>query len=284
MKTFNALVAAATLAGLSGSAMASAFTYTDFNSTAGLTLVGNATAGAGQVGEPNTISLTQPSQFSNIGGVWKTDKQDVGLGFVTDFRFRVRDRGQVSPSDGIAFVIQNASVSALGGPGGAVGYSTNPFGGPSGIANSLAIVFDTFDNNGAGFIQSGGANVVQVQSKGLLANTPSADANLGVSGPIGSIADGSIKTGRIAYIPGVGIQVFFENLASPVLTVPVNLSNQIALSGIQSWVGFTSATGGAPQRHELIDWSFNGNVPAPATAALLGLGGLAASRRRRAAR
>lgn len=284
MNKICALVSAAAVAGLAGSAFASAFSYSNFNSTAGLTLVGATTAGAGLSGEQNTLSLTQPGQFSSVGGVWKTDKQDVGLGFVTDFKFRVRDRGQVGPADGLAFVIQNASVSALGGAGGAIGFATNPFGGTSGISNSLAIVFDTYDNNGAGFVQSGTSNVVQVQSKGLLPNTPTADANLGVSGSIGSFADGAIKSGRITYTPGVGIQVFFENLASPVLTVPVTLSNQIALSGIQSWIGFTSATGGAPQRHELIDWTYNGEVPTPATAALLGIGGLVAARRRRSAR
>lgn len=283
MQKISTLAATLAVAGLAGSAFASAFSYTNFNSTAGLSLLGSATAGAGLSGEQNTISLTQPAEFSNSGAVWKSDKQDVGLGFVTDFRFRVRDRGQNTPADGIAFVIQNASVSALGGPGGAVGFSTNPFGGASGIGNSIAIVFDSFDNNGAGFNQSGTSNVVQVQSKGLLPNVPTADGNLGVSSALSSsIADGDIKSARIVYIPGTGIQVFYQNLATPVLTVPVTLSNQIALSGIQSWIGFTSATGGTPQRHELIDWSFEGAVPSPATASLLTLGALVAGRRRRA--
>lgn len=282
MNKIGALAAVAA-AGLAGSAFASGFSYSDFNSTTGLTLLGSATAGAGLSGEQNTISLTQPAEFSNAGGVWKTDKQDVGLGFVTDFSFRVRDRGNAGPADGLAFVIQNASLSALGGAGGAVGYATNPFGGSSGIANSLAIVFDTFDNNGAGFVQSGTANVIEVQSKGLLPNAPTADANLGVSAPQSAgFATGDIRTGRIIYIPGTGIQVFYQNLASPVLTVPVTLSSQIALSGIQSWVGFTSATGGTPQRHELVSWSFEGAVPSPASATLLSFGALVAARRRRA--
>lgn len=275
------LVSVVLAAGLAGSAMASNFSYANFNSTAGLTLVGNATTGAGLSGEQSTLSLTQPNQTSNVGAVWATDKQDVGLGFVTDFHFRVRDRENV-PADGFAFVIQNTSVSAIGGPGGAVGYSTNPFGGPAGIANSLAIVFDSYDNNGAGFSQAGTANVIQIQSRGLQSNNPTSDANLAISGAQSAFADGTIKTVRIAYTPGSGIEVFYQNLASPVLTLAIDLSSQIALSGNQSWVGLTSATGGSPQRHEILDWSFNGQVPTPATASLLGLGALAAARRRRA--
>lgn len=281
MKSVSSSAAILALIALTGAAHASAFSYTNFDSVSGLNLVGNATAGPGLGSEGNTISLTQPNQLSNVGAVWKSDKQDVGLGFQTDFRVRVRDRDNVVAADGFAFVIQNSSATAIGGPGGAIGYSTNPFGGPSGIPNSVAVVFDSYDNNGAGFIQSGTANIVQVQSRGLLPNAPTANANLGVSGDIGAIADGSIKTIRIIYTPGLGLSIYYQNLASPVLTVNVDLGNQIALSGIQSWVGITSATGGSPQRHELIDWSFNGNVPAPAAASLLGLGALVAARRRR---
>lgn len=282
MVKISAMTSALVVVGLAGSAMGSAFNYTNFNSTTGLTLVGSATAGAGLGGEDNTVSLTQPAQFSNAGAMWKTDKQDVGLGFVTDFSFRVRDRGNGPAADGFAFIIQNSSVTALGGAGGALGFGTNPFGGSAGIPNSLAIVFDSFDNNGAGFIQSGTANVIQVQSRGLLPNVPTADANLGVSGSQTAFADGAINQARIRYTPGLGIEVFYQNLASPVLTVPVNLSTQIGLSGIQSWVGITSATGGSPQRHEIINWSFDGQIPTPASASLLGLGALVAARRRRA--
>lgn len=282
MKSVSSSAAILALVALAGSAHASAFNYANFDSTAGLNLVGNATTGPGlSVPEGNTISLTQPNQLSNVGAVWATAKQDVGLGFQTDFQFRVRDRDTAPAADGFAFVIQNSSGSAIGGPGGAIGYGTNPFGGPAGIPNSLAIVFDSFDNNGAGFVQSGGANVIEVQSRGLLANVPTANANLGVSGSIGAIADGSVKTVRIIYTPGIGLSIYYQNLSSPALTVNVDLGNQIALSGIQSWVGITSATGGAPQRHEVLNWSFNGNVPSPAAASLLGMGGLLAARRRR---
>jgi hypothetical protein len=282
MKSVSSSAAILVVLALAGSASASGFSYANFDSVTGLNLVGSATVGPGIISESSTVSLTQPGQLSNAGAIWKSDKQDVGLGFQTDFKFRVRDRDNVVAADGFAFVIQNNSATALGGPGGALGYSTNPFGGTSGISNSLAVVFDSFDNNGAGFVQSGATNIVQVQSRGLLANVPTANGNLGVSGSIGAIADGSIKTVRIIYTPGIGLDIYYQNLASPVLTVNVDLGNQIALSGIQSWVGITSATGGAPQRHEILEWSFNGAIPTPASASLLGLGALVAARRRRA--
>lgn len=285
MSKIRALTAASAVGAAAAlTAQASAdFTYSNFNSTEGLTLVGDAIAGPGLAGEDNTLTLTPPGQFSRVGGVWRTEKANVGIGFITDFRFRVRDRGELPSADGIAFVIQNSSLSALGGPGGAIGYATNPIFGGTGISNSLAVVFDSYNNVEPGFVQSGAANVVQVQSRGILPNVPTANANFGVASAADPFADGSIKTVRIAYTQGAGLTIFYQNLASPILTVPIDLSSQLALSGIQSWVGFTSATGGAPQRHEIVDWSFVEIVPSPGAGALLALGGLVAARRRRSA-
>jgi MYXO-CTERM domain-containing protein len=68
--------------------------------------------------------------------------------------------------------------------------------------------------------------------------------------------------------------------------VPVNLANTLNLTnGKSAFVGFSSGTGATinVERHEVLDWQFSSEVvPAPGSAALLGLGGLAATRRRRA--
>src|SRR4029077_15235256 len=66
--------------------------------------------------------------------------------FSAHFNFQLLN----SAADGFAFTIQRAGVSALGASGGGLGY-----GGPGGIANSVAIKFDLFNNAGEGSNSTG---------------------------------------------------------------------------------------------------------------------------------
>jgi hypothetical protein len=291
-RTFSSLKTAGFVGALvvaAGAANASSFTYTDFNSVAGLTLNGTAQQTPGLTGEPQTVSLTLPVRQS-VGTMYATDRQPVNLGFTTQFQFRIRDRVNAG-SDGLTFIIQNAGVNAMGGAGGALGYATNlaiqtdSMGNiiNQGIPNSVAIAFDTWDNTGDWPTIPGG-NILSVQTRGLLRNTPDSGASLGGAPIPGSFNDGAIHTVRITYVPGL-MSIFYDNLVTPALSVPLNLSNTLSLTSGSAFVGFTAATGGFTQvqRHEILNWSFSGVIPAPGAAALLGLGGLLATRRRRAA-
>jgi hypothetical protein len=134
-----------------------AFLYADFASTTGLNLVGSA-ANAGTV-----LRLT-PNTLNQAGGAWYSTKQDVQDGFDTTFTFQMAPAGG---SDGIAFLIQNSSATALFGPGARLGYGG--FGTETGgIPNSIAIQFDTFQN-----AENNDPNnhYVSVQSRGVLPNS-----------------------------------------------------------------------------------------------------------------
>ena len=57
---------------------------------------------------------------------------------------------------------------------------------------------------------------------------------------------------------GLGVlRVFVDDLADPVLTVPVNLGAHLGLDQGRAWVGFTSATGAAYQNHEIGNWTLS---------------------------
>lgn len=259
----------------------------DFNNVSQLQLNGTTLQTPGLMGEQNTLSLTQPATSttgqSQVGTAYHQNRQRVDLGFVTDFTFRVRDRNGVG-SDGLTFIIQNQGVTAMGASGGAMGFGSNlafPSAG-TGISNSLAVVFDTWDNS-ANWPTIPGAAVLSVQTNGLLPNTPSSVNAINGVAVNGAFNDALIHRVRISYTPGQ-MDIFYDNLAQAVLSVPVNLSNTLALeNGTDSFVGFTAATGARinAQRHEILSWQFSSVVPAPATAALLGMGGLVAMRRRR---
>jgi hypothetical protein len=73
-------------------------------------------------------------ESDQAGAAWLPSKQLAQGGFEATFQFQISTDG----ADGLAFVIQNASGSALGDSGGGMGYHW--------IANSLAVEFDTWEN------------------------------------------------------------------------------------------------------------------------------------------
>lgn len=111
------------------------FSYPNFSSTAGLTLNG-AAATTGGVLQPT------PSAGNSSGSTFTTSQISLGAGaeFSTFFQFRLTNPGGIAPADGIAFVLQTVNNN-VGGLGGGLGYL--------GIANSVGIEFDTY-NNGSG--------------------------------------------------------------------------------------------------------------------------------------
>ena len=52
------------------------------------------------------------------------------------------------------------------------------------------------------------------------------------------------------------MSVFLDDLATPVLTVPLDLSSTLDLDGGRAWVGFTAATGGGWQNHDILNWEY----------------------------
>jgi hypothetical protein len=72
--------------------------------------------------------------------------------FETTFQFRIGANDPVlKGGDGIAFVIQNSSMTsrAIGGPGSDLGISKSTrFAGDAGVENSVVIKIDTFDDVG----------------------------------------------------------------------------------------------------------------------------------------
>ncbi|HUR28981.1 MAG TPA: PQQ-dependent sugar dehydrogenase, partial [Planctomycetota bacterium] len=222
------------------------FDYFDFASTAGTTLVGVAAQNG------NRIRLV-PATGSVVGGAWFQTKQSVASGFETTFTFQL---GAAAGADGFAFLLQNTSSSPLGGNGCQLGYH--------GIANSLAVEFDTYSNTTCASVNVNdppGLHV-SVHSLGQAANSVSESASLAATQAVPDFANGAVHTGRILCQSGV-LSVYVDNLAQPVLSATVNLGQLLALDQGRAWVGFTAATGGLAEAHDLLAWHFD-ETPAPA--------------------
>jgi hypothetical protein len=151
-----------------------------------------------------------------------------------------------------------------------------------GIANSLAVEFDTWANKPS-YCEPNG-NHIAVQSLGFAENRPEhcagddfANPNLGIVLPSQNLSNGAVYTARIDYTPGQ-LSIYLEDLLTPLLTVPVNLSQKLALADDAfAYIGFTSSTGGAWENHDIVRWSFS-DVPEPSTLLSMAAGLIAIAR------
>lgn len=248
--------------------------------------------------DPNPASVDPPA-----GAAWTNSALSVVNPFSVSFNFRMSDAtGQTDPADGsggdgIAFVIQNdfRGTSAIGRGAGGMGFL--------GIFDSVAVMFDTYQNNYAYGDPSG--NYVAVNTRGTDFNVPhhfctdgqlttdpsrppdlpgvtcTANPSLGMAvlaSPV--LDDGAVHQALIVYYPGT-LTVYLDSVS--VLSVPLNLASTLSLqNGNSAYLGFTAGTRFSFQNQDIVDFSFT-PVPEPATSAgcLAGLALLAFLRRKR---
>ncbi len=100
-----------------------------------------------------------PGTQGQAGAAYSTTPVALGAGdtFSTAFQFRFTNTGGIDPADGITFVLA-ASPNGLGGPGGGLGYQ-------SGVPNSVAVEFDTYNN---GFSDAESSNHIAIDTNGIL--------------------------------------------------------------------------------------------------------------------
>ncbi len=215
----------------------------DFSTIEGLALVGDASHIAKKL-------RLAPAESSQVGGAWYVlDKQQVEDGFLTVFRFRMTETGGIGAADGLAFVVQNDSESALGGTGSAMGFAPIP--------NSIAVAFDTFFNRGEGDPND---NHIAVHTRGTDTNSQDHEYSLGETTDIPDFSDGNIHDVKIKYSHGL-LRVYLDDFMKPVLTVSVDLAATLDLDSGRAWVGFTASTGGVSANHDILRWSFSAYRP-----------------------
>ncbi|MBC7854874.1 MAG: protein kinase, partial [Pirellulaceae bacterium] len=207
------------------------FAFLDFSDTSSLTLLDNPLV-------TSDLALRiAPADVTARGNVWFSEKHFVSLGFETVFDFRMTGGG----NSGLAFVVQNEVADALGRQG-PLGYAM--------IANSLAVEFDTFLDINSGDPND---NHVGVNTGGVDYNSPRAAYSLGSASPAADLNDGAVHTARIAYVPG-SLSIYVDDLATPLLTVAVDLAETLDLDLGRAWVGFTATSGN--QDHDILNWQY----------------------------
>jgi glucose/arabinose dehydrogenase len=219
------------------------FNYSNFASTSGLTLNGNAARSG------NALRLT-PATAAQVGSAFYTTPISVNAdtSFQTQFQFNLS--GGTSGADGFTFVLQNDpdGAAAIAEGGGNLGYGS----GTNAITSSLAIEFDTFQNT-----WDTGNNQISLLRDGaitapLATVTPTLDLNSGSA--INAWVDYNGATNRL--------EVFLSSSttkpATAVLTQTIDLA---AVVGSRAFVGFTGGTGGLNNAQDINQWQFSSTDP-----------------------
>jgi Legume lectin domain len=242
LKIRSLLVFITTLLSVGIQCHADEFTYNDFSAPSALIFQADAKLVKSRV-------RLAPAKTGKAGGLWFSAKQTVESGFETVFRFQLTNR-RVFGANGLAFVVQNNETPSLGAGGRGMGFR--------GISNSVVIRFNPYHWKNHHFVKYDEVTVLK--------NVSSQDNYRNNDGALGSatnavFSDEKIHTSRIVYASGK-ITIFLDDLANPLLTVPVDLSDSMALDHGRAWVGFTAATGDDFYNHDIIGWSFNSsNAP-----------------------
>lgn len=250
--------------------------FPDFTSTTGLRL-NSAQSVSGAV-------LLAQNQQDRSGSFFTESLYNVA-GFSAAFEFRISSPGGTSDgisagADGIAFVVQRAGATALGGSGEGMGYG--PRAGTPGIATSVAVEFDTFKNS-----WDPGSNHIGVDANGSL--TSLATTNIATA-----FDNGAKWTVWVDYNGTVlEVRASTDGVRPTLATLSHTIDITGTIGGSTAYIGFTGGTGQAYGKHEILNFAFsdtylNGGiaaVPEPSTYALFGLGlmavGLTWWRRRR---
>lgn len=203
-----------------------------FSSTTGLTLDSN---GNGAIALQGTALLVTSGANYEAHAIWSSTPVNV-QSFTSDFSFQITPASP-NASDGFTFTIQNTGSNALGGIGGALGYQ--------GIGKSVAVKFDTFNNDGEG------ANSIGFYTNGNAPTVPATD----LTGRI-DLHSGHIMQAHLTY-DGTNLAL---TLTDTQTGVSVQISQAIdvpgTVGGTTAWVGFTGGTGGTVSTQSILNWVY----------------------------
>jgi Legume lectin domain/Chitobiase/beta-hexosaminidase C-terminal domain len=194
------------------------------------------------------LQLTDTSANNESASAFGTTPVSI-TSFTSDFTFQLS-----SPSaDGFTFTIQGVGPTALGPSGGGLGYGPNTPGGTPGIANSVAVKFDLYNNDGEG------TNSTGLYTDGASPTVPATTLGGGVN-----LHSGDIFHVVMSY-DGTTLIMTITDTTNTTETFttswPINIASTV--SGSTAYVGFTGGTGGLNSIQEILTWTYSTTASAP---------------------
>jgi hypothetical protein len=204
---------------------------------------------------PLTVLRLTDGGGGEAGSAFTTSRVGVA-NFSTTFTFRFY--GGSNPSaDGMCFVLQGATPTALGGAGGGLGYGPDNPAGPPGISNSIAVKFDLYDNHGegpnsTGLFLNGDSPTIPVNPGDVLVNLNNTGIDLH-SQHVFQVTLSYDGTTLTETITDTSTQATFTT------SYIVDIVGQVG--GDVGYAGFTAGTGGLTTIADVIAWSYSFTEP-----------------------
>jgi hypothetical protein len=164
---------------------------------------------------------------------WFTTKVPVQA-FTTSFTFQQTN----ASADGMAFVIQGDNIWSLGDPGGGLGYQ--------GIANSVAVKFDLYNNAGEGSDSTG------IYTDGAAPTVPSVDlSSTGIN-----LHSGDTMAVQMVYNGTTLTMTLTDTVTNAAVTEVFTVNIPSVVGGNTAYVGFTGSTGGETATQNVLSWTY----------------------------
>ncbi|HZL36904.1 MAG TPA: PA14 domain-containing protein, partial [Tepidisphaeraceae bacterium] len=194
-------------------------------------------------GSTGRLELTHAVN-SQASSAYERVATNVGNGFTTTFDFQFSG-GTRSPADGIAFILQEAGPTALGGGGGSLGVSGIP-------GKSAGIYFNTYNASQTGLDQNG--NRVTATD---LSTASALGANVFGNYPTTGSSDMFQATLAYDATNKVVHETVVDTTTSKAFTQDypgIDLTQ--VLGSNCAYLGFTGGTGGANETADIVKWTF----------------------------
>jgi Chitobiase/beta-hexosaminidase C-terminal domain/Legume lectin domain/Fn3 associated len=165
-------------------------------------------------------------------------------GFSTDFTFQ-QWGGTVPIGDGLTFTIQGVGATAIGPNGGGLGYGAPLPGGTGGIASSIAVKFDLFQNSHEGNNSTG------LYTNGASPTSPAITLGGGVN-----LQSGDVFAVHIGYDGATLTMTITDTATNATFTTSWPINIPATVGGNAAFVGFTGGTGHYTAVQDIRSWTY----------------------------
>jgi hypothetical protein len=189
---------------------------------------------------------------NEASSIFTLNKVDVRK-FTTSFKIQLTNPN----ADGMCWVVQGNSPTALGPGGGGLGFGPDTRGGPRGIRNSLCVKFDIYDNQGEGINSTGlfgdgrSPTLPERDSGDVLVDlTPTPiDLHSQHVFQVDLTYDGTVLTEKIT-----------DTVTTNSFSTSYTINIPAAVGGNTAFMGFTGGTGGLTATQDVQTWTY---MPTP---------------------
>lgn len=193
--------------------------------------------------DDSRLQLTNGAQ-GEAGSAWFYQQVNV-QSFTTEFSFQL----STPNGDGITFAIQGNSVSALGAPGGGLGYANIP--------SSMAVKFDLYSNAGEGSDSTG------LYVNGAAPTVPAINlSNTGIN-----LHSGDTMDVVLSYNGTTLTMTITDLVTAATYSTSWAIDIPLTVGGNTAWVGFTGGTGGSTSSQKILTWTYALGSSTPPVAA-----------------